>query len=368
MFDNVRPSLKAKNAGTIHIEHYKTGIGFLMIDELDSAFFYFSHAIKSNQLTFYDAQQIIANDFVSGLEKNNRWTDLKSKLFSTLSKKYIPASAFSKIPGSPKRMLIDGGHWNGHDIYGTYAPLAGVLRKNGFAVSGLDGKFNEASLKHTDILLISNPHAGMTDSLIAQANRANQEFRWSDAATQSAFTESEASVIENWVKNGGSFFLILDHPPNAQTGRLLTAALGIENRFSGTYDPLSRDPAVDSNRAKTILFTRSRGLIGKHAIMNGIDSVTTYTGESLIGPMGSDALLLLPSTATDLDWLPETRQFRNRSAAGRLQAVAFTYGKGRVVMLGEAAITRPEFLSVENRGNWKFVLNILRWLSREKID
>jgi hypothetical protein len=102
--------------------------------------------------------------------------------------------------------------------------------------------------------------------------------------------------------------------------------------------------------------------------MNGIDSVTTYTGESLMGPTGSDALLLLPSTATDLDWLPETRQFRNRSAAGRLQAVAFTYGKGRVVMLGEAAITRPEFLSVENRGNWKFVLNILRWLAREKMN
>ena len=102
--------------------------------------------------------------------------------------------------------------------------------------------------------------------------------------------------------------------------------------------------------------------------MNGVDSVTTYTGESLIGPPGSDALLFLPSTATDLDWLPETKQFRNRSAAGRFQAVAFNYGKGRVVMLGEAAITRPEFLSVSDRGNWKFILNILRWLAREKMD
>lgn len=368
MFYNARPSLKAKDAGTIYIEQYKTGIGFLMINDLDSAVFYITKVIESNQLTFYDAQGIVANDFVAEVEKDKRWTDLKSKLFSTLNKKYVPASAFSKTQKSPKRMLIDGGHWNGHDISGTYATLAGTLRKNGFVVSGLDEKFDEATLKNTDILLISNPHAGRTDSLIEEAKRAKQEFRWSDAATQSAFTESEAALIENWVKNGGSFFLILDHPPNAQTGRLLTAALGIDNRFASTYDPLSRDPAVDSNRAKTILFTRSKGLIGKHPIMNGVDSVTTYTGESLIGPPGSDPLLILPSTATDLDWLSETKQFRNRSAAGRFQAIAFSYGKGRVVMLGEAALTRPEFLSVSDRGNWKFILNIFRWLAREKLD
>lgn len=265
-------------------------------------------------------------------------------------------------------MLIDGGHFNLHDINGTYATLAGTLRQSGFKVSGLEGKFDQASLENIDMLLISNPNADRFDSVIQRAKRANQEYRWSDAATQSAYTEAEVAVIKNWVKNGGSFFLILDHAPNGQTGRLLTAALGIENRFATTYDPLSRDPAVDSNRAKTILFTRSKGLIGKHPIMNGVDSVTTYTGESLMGPSGSDALLLLPSTATDLDWIAETKQFRNRSAASRLQALAFAYGKGRVVMLGEAAITRPEFLSVSNRGNWKFILNIIRWLAKEKMD
>jgi hypothetical protein len=36
-----------------------------------------------------------------------------------------------------------------------------------------------------------------------------------------------------------------------------------------------------------------------------------------------------------------------------------------VVMLGEAAVTRPKSLSLTNRGNWKFVLNIIRWLARE---
>ena len=63
---------------------------------------------------------------------------------------------------------------------------------------------------------------------------------------------------------------------------------------------------------------------------------------------------------------PDTSQ--SAVAAGRAQAVAFEYGKGRVVMLGEAAITRAEFLSLDNRGNWKFILNILRWLSREEMN
>jgi hypothetical protein len=102
--------------------------------------------------------------------------------------------------------------------------------------------------------------------------------------------------------------------------------------------------------------------------MNGIDSVTTYTGESLVGPNGSDVLLSLSPTAYDQDWQWDKMAFRYRSAEGRAQAVAFEYGKGRVVMLGEAAITRPEFLSVSNRGNWKFILNIFRWLARDKMD
>jgi len=85
----------------------------------------------------------------------------------------------------------------------------------------------------------------------------------------------------------------------------------------------------------------------------------------LVGPPGSTDLLHLPATAMDQDWLPETRKFRYRTAEGRSQGVAFVYGKGRVVMLGEAAITRPNSLSRTDSGNWKFVLNIIRWLARE---
>jgi hypothetical protein len=351
-------------------EEFVTAIDFIKTNDYDSAFYHANIAAESKDLTFGCAHYMIINHYFlskpekGNFEKDKRMEELKNKTFSTLKANYMSASAFSNTIKSPMRLLIDGGHYNG-----GFAILAGTLRQCGFEVSRLEGKFDDVSLKNTDMLLISNPQPDIFDSLWQRATRANQEYRWSDAATQSAYTESEISVIEKWVRNGGSLFLILDHAPNGKAGGKLAAAFGIENRNVGTYDSLSMDPISDTtDGARSILFTKSKELIGKHPIVKGIDSITTYTGESLMGPQGSDVLLYLPATAYDKDWLPETREFRYRSAVGRSQAVAFNYRKGRVVMLGEAAITRPEFLSVSNRGNWKFILNILRWLAREKMD
>ena len=358
---------RAKGKDLINERSY-AGFAWLIKKEYDSAFYHFSMMAESKDLTFDDVYNTVTESLFVEFEKGKKGQELINKIYHNLNRKYIPSSAFSTTKKSPKKLLIDGGHYNLHDIEGTYATLAGTLRKSGFEVSGHKGKFDEASLRNTDILIITNPHPDRIDSINQRVRRSGEPPRWAAAATLSAYTEAEASVIEKWVKNCGSFFLILDHAPFGQVGRLLTAVFGIENRFASTYDPLSRDPAVDTTKAITTLFTRSKGLIGKHPIMNGVDSVTTYTGESLIGPPGSDVLLQLPSTASDLDWVPETKQYRNRSAAGRSQAIAFNYGKGRVVMLGEAAITRPSGLSVSDRGNWKLILNILRWLAREEMD
>lgn len=372
LFDKARNtfyiSRKTANGKDAVVQNYNAGFAWITHENIDSANYYLNAAIDSKDFTFEDAYNIVTDDLFISVEKDKQSPALSDKIFSKLNKKYIPSTSFSNTTKSPKKLVIDGGHYNLHDIEGTYSTLAGTLRKSGFEVSGHKGKFDEASLRNTDMLIITNPHPDRIDSINQRVRRSGEPPRWAAAATLSAYTETEASIIEKWVKNGGSFLLILDHAPFGQVGRLLTAAFGIENRFASTYDPLSRDPAVDTTSAITILFTRSKGLIGKHPILNGVDSVTTYTGESLIGPSGSDVLLHLPSTAADLDWLPETKQFRNRSAAGRSQAVAFNYGKGRVVMLGEAAITRPSGLSVSDRGNWKLILNILRWLAREKMD
>ena len=355
-------SLKSSGGEVSVFNLYNAAFAWSLNNDPDSAFYYLNIAADSKSLTFENVNTIIKNVTIfAPLLENERWGSLKDKMFSSLSKKYI-SSGFSK-KSLPKQIHIDEGHYNYHTIEGTYEVLAGTLRKVGIQVSGHKGHFNKGNLKNADILIIANPHVDNYDSLVRRAKAANEPFRWSKAAAQPAYTKTEAISIKNWVKNGGALLLILDHAPNPMAGSPITAAFGVDYPNTTTYDRLSRDPSVDTTRAQTILFTRSNGLIGKHPILNGVDSVTTYTGGSILGPPNSGVLLYLPSTATDRDWDPITKKFRNQSSAGRTQGIAFEYGRGKVVILGEAAMINPESTSSSNRGNWQMTLNILRWLT-----
>ena len=100
--------------------------------------------------------------------------------------------------------MIDEGHNNLHTTKTTYATLSGVLKSAGFRVMGYNGTFDERSLIGTDLLIISNPFADIRDSIIARASAAKQPFRWSDAASKSAYTLGEAAAVEQWVEKGGS--------------------------------------------------------------------------------------------------------------------------------------------------------------------
>ncbi len=90
----------------------------------------------------------------------------------------------------------------------------------------------------------------------------------------------------------------------------------------------------------------------------------TFTGQSLKGPDGSVAILRLGDVAEDLG------DDKPISAAGRAQGIAFALGKGRVVVLGEAAelsgqlIGRRRFgMNVHGLDNRQMAINIMHWLS-----
>ena len=94
--------------------------------------------------------------------------------------------------------------------------------------------------------------------------------------------------------------------------------------------------------------------------------VLTFTGQSLKGPPGSVALLRLSATAVD------RKDGVESPAADRSQGVAFALGKGRVVVMGEAAELsaqvygfppRPMGMNVPGCDNRQLVLNIMHWLS-----
>jgi hypothetical protein len=147
------------------------------------------------------------------------------------------------------------------------------------------------------------------------------------------------------------------------------------------------------------LFSRDDKLIGDHSITRGrndserITRVVTFTGQSLKGPDGSTSLLILSETA--IDQFPSDAgpnavagggQGRGRrratlngpgtappaSAAGRSQGVAFTFGKGRVVVLGEASQLSAQRAGPQQRAmgmnftdsdNRQWAINIMHWLS-----
>jgi hypothetical protein len=94
----------------------------------------------------------------------------------------------------------------------------------------------------------------------------------------------------------------------------------------------------------------------------------TFTGQSLLGPEGSVAFLKLGETATDQGG-PGGKPV---PAVGRSQGLALPYGKGRVVVLGEAGqlsaqilgpMRAPMGMNVPGIDNRQMALNIMHWLS-----
>jgi len=135
------------------------------------------------------------------------------------------------------------------------------------------------------------------------------------------------------------------------------------------------------------VFSLENNLLPDHPITRGsdewekIEGVSTIAGGSMEGPPGSASLLLLSPTA--VDWTPSstprapsntTPQAQSPdfnpcpscdqvSAAGRSQGIAFVFGRGRVVIIGEMGALVD--YSVPGMQNRQFALNIVRWLNRE---
>lgn len=272
--------------------------------------------------------------------------------------------------GAAPRLAISEGHAEIHTASGRYRPFAGVARADGFEVSALPGTFTAEALAPLRVLVIAN---AMGDPDIA-----------SPTAESSAFTEGEVAVVETWVRGGGALLLIADHAPFGAAMRTLGRAFGVDMRNGYCLDPGKGNA---SGQPGTIWFTASYGLDTSHAIVRGatpadrVDTVATFTGQSLSGPPGSRSLLTFSATAYDEIITFAERHSgtkigkdRRRSAAGRSQALAFEHGEGRVVVLGEAAMSTAQLagpdgryrmgMNVPGNDNRRFVTNVLRWLAR----
>jgi hypothetical protein len=250
------------------------------------------------------------------------------------------------------RVLFDEAHSNFHTADGRYKPFAEVIANDGFKVIPNKEKFTKNLLSKGDILII--------------ANALGADGMGADGAANSAFTDAECDAVRDWVREGGSLLLITDHAPFG------SAAQSLANRFSVDMSKgYTADPSNSEGGETSLVFTRKNNLLGDHPITKGrddsekINRIQTFTGQSLKGPAGSVAILKLGDTAVDAgdDGNP-------KSAAGRAQGIAFPFGKGRVVVMGEAAELSAQLIGNEKFGmnvpgldNRQMALNIMHWLS-----
>lgn len=262
--------------------------------------------------------------------------------------------------GAGPLVAVDEGHNNYHTLEGRYAPFGAVLRNDGYRLVSLTGRFDAAALNPVRVLVIANA--------LAPSNAGNGNWK---LPTPSAFSAEEIKVLQAWVRGGGALFLIADHMPFAGAAGELGRAFGF--RFDNVY-------AVKGD-GKPEIFSRAAGTLSDNAVTRGggerpaVDEVQTFMGSSFRAPRAAIPIMSLdegwtlryPTVAGKFD--AETRQ--RAATRDDLRAAALNYGKGRVVVVGEAAVFTNQLVNGQTYGfgrpsarqNKQFLLNVVEWLS-----
>ena len=237
---------------------------------------------------------------------------------------------------------------------GGHKPFANLMANDGFKLILKEGSFTKQSLEVIKVVMIVTPR------LMGKA---------------------ETEALNDWIRKGGSL-LAITHHDNLQFDDFLQT-LGVQtqeiNVTSDSMHSLAEDGV--SNFPGYIVFSEKYKTLGNHPIMQGrnnsekIHVVKTFGGgRSIIGPPSSSILLTLSESAIDYMNIDQERDSRVavKTKGHRSYGIAFTLGKGKVVVLSSAptltALLFPPVwgkLGMNNPGsdNKQFALNIMRWLT-----
>jgi hypothetical protein len=275
----------------------------------------------------------------------------------------IPDDSFHPEIKNPKYprgegpiVLIDEGHNNFHTASGTYGPFSSLIRRDGYTVKPCRTKFNRELLKSCKLLVIA-------DAMPLKDG-------------QSPFSEEEINILQDWVREGGSFFLITDHFPDPAAVDKLSAAFGV--KLNNGY-VLNGFP---NQKEEPIVFKRSKGTLGAHPITEGfdnqkkIDSVATFCGCAF--KASADFIPLLIFGPGQYSWMPQKPydlkpDTPKIEVEGWFQGAVSKQGKGKVAIFGEAAMFTAQLFGEDRttvgmnhpaaKGNAQFLLNLIHWLS-----
>jgi uncharacterized protein (DUF2249 family) len=270
----------------------------------------------------------------------------------------IPSPAYSENRGPV--VLLDEAHFNFHTTEGRYRPFVQLLRRDGYVVKPVTAKFSKASLSGGKVLVIANA--------LSEKNKTEWIL-----PTPPAFTDEEVKAVHDWVKQGGSLLLIVDHMPFPGAAENLASAFGL--RFSNGY-------AVEVGKGGPMYFKLSDGSLKEHPIVKGrsdaekVDSVASFTGSAFQIPTDAAPLMVLGpavvSMMTTVAGRFEDSTPRN-PVGGWYQGAVMRVGKGRVGVFGEAAmfsaqLAGPNKIAMGMNApaaarNPQFLLNVMHWLS-----
>jgi hypothetical protein len=218
------------------------------------------------------------------------------------------------------KVLIDEAHKNFHTAERGYKPFASLITNDGYQVSSNREMFQAGMFKGIDILVIANALGGII--FLPDANKP-------------AFTEAECDAVRDWVRDGGSLLFIADHAPVGGANEILAKRFDVDLSKLHTFDR-THAKLNEIGNPGWIVYSRENGLLGDHPI--------------------------------DVD----TKTKKEVSAAGRAQGIALRFGKGRVVVLGEAAMITAQTdgggkvkfgMNRAGNDNKQLALNIMHWLS-----
>jgi hypothetical protein len=282
-----------------------------------------------------------------------------------------PAPTFQG--GNGPVVAIDEAHKNTHTAGSPpFRGLVQLLQADGYRVRPIADAISDSSLAGVDVLLISQPGG----------------WEGQDAS----LNDREVDRLLRWIKDGGSFLLILDHLPAPQNANRLTRALGVSEWENGYTMVAPSDSAPIAN----IIFWRADSLpaaahrvgptgpaggagyqgrdavLSNHPVTNGLGPhqhvrrVVTFVGSAFRPPAGSDVLLTLPADAMSFapaivpNQVPRIDSATPRSAVGGwAQGAVMKMGRGRVALFGETGL----FSGGPAGDNRIFILNVLHWLS-----
>lgn len=269
-------------------------------------------------------------------------------------KTFVEQPAFTR---NYPRVMFDEAHNNFHTTHGRYKPFVDLITNDGYNVVGNLKPFTRSSLDTFKILVI--------------ANALGAEEIDEEGADKPAFTEEEADVVRDWVKRGGALLFIADHAPFGAAAETLAKRFGVEMSKGYAFDP---ENSLEG-RPSTLIFSRENKLLIDHPITRGrgeserVNRIVAFTGQAVKSSEPNSVFLKLSEQAKDR---PNPTAETNVSVGGQAQGLAFKFGKGRVVVLGEAAMLsaqivgpekRPMGMNVVGNDNRQLALNIMHWLS-----